>query len=369
MASGEWYTISNVNEIDTPFLAVYPDRIRENIRILKTLVPDVSRLRPHAKTHKSSEVAGMLMEAGITKFKCATIAEAEMLAAAGAPDVLLAYQPLGPKARRLAELAVRFPMCRLSALVDSEPAATFLGQTAIDHGITIPVYIDLNIGMDRTGIAPEKAMDLFECCRSLAGLQFAGLHAYDGHLRESDLTLRAEQCNKGFAAVTDLAAIIARLTGSSPTVIAGGTPSFPVHAKRPNVECSPGTFIFWDKGYGDMLPEQPFLCAALTVTRIISIPSPGLLCTDLGHKSIASENPIDRRVHFLNAPALQALRHSEEHLVLKSDGGNWKAGDVLYGVPFHICPTTALYDTLNAVEGGRVTATWKNRARDRRISV
>jgi D-serine deaminase-like pyridoxal phosphate-dependent protein len=118
-----------------------------------------------------------------------------------------------------------------------------------------------------------------------------------------------------------------------------------------------------------MLPEQPFLCAALTVTRIISIPAPGLLCTDLGHKAIASENPIDRRVHFLNAPALQALRHSEEHLVLKSDGGNWKAGDVLYGVPFHICPTTALYDTLNAVEGGRVTATWKNRARDRRISV
>jgi D-serine deaminase-like pyridoxal phosphate-dependent protein len=369
MANRDWYTIRNADEIDTPFLAVYPDRIRENIRILKTFVPDVTRLRPHAKTHKSSEVAAMLMEAGITKFKCATIAEAEMLAAAGAPDVQLAYQPLGPKARRLTELIARFPKCRFSALIDSESAAAYLALTAIDHGITISVYIDLNIGMDRTGIAPEKAMDLFKFCRSLAGLQFAGLHAYDGHLRESELALRTEQCNRGFAPVSELAASIRKLTSSEPTIIAGGTPSFPIHAKRPNVECSPGTFIFWDKGYGEMLPEQPFLYAALVVTRIISIPSPGLLCTDLGHKSIASENPIDRRVHFLNAPGLQALRHSEEHLVLKSDGGNWNVGDVLYGVPFHICPTTALYDTLTTVEDGRVTATWKNRARDRRISV
>src|SRR5687767_10696148 len=99
--AASWYNIQNIHELDTPALVVYPDRIKENLEILKGSIADLNYLRPHVKTHKSAEVTAMMLQAGIKKFKCATIAEAEMLGNEGAPDVLLAYQPVGPKAKRL----------------------------------------------------------------------------------------------------------------------------------------------------------------------------------------------------------------------------------------------------------------------------
>src|SRR5437764_4717326 len=95
--AAHWYKIKNIDEIDTPALVVYPERVRENIRQLKKMSRNTASLRPHVKTHKTIEASRMLLEEGISKFKCATIAEAEMLGMAGAPDVLLAYQPTGPK--------------------------------------------------------------------------------------------------------------------------------------------------------------------------------------------------------------------------------------------------------------------------------
>src|SRR4051794_34995793 len=99
-----WYEIENVELIDTPALIVYKERVEENIRVLLSMIDDPKRLRPHVKTHKTKEVSQLLMQAGIYKFKCATIAEAEMLALVEAPDVLLAYQPFGPKLQRFATL-------------------------------------------------------------------------------------------------------------------------------------------------------------------------------------------------------------------------------------------------------------------------
>ena len=94
-----WYEIKNVDTIDSPALVVYKERMHENIRLLKSMVNNnVARLRPHIKTNKMGAVCKMMMDAGITKFKCATISEAEMLAMTGTPDVLLSYQPVGPKA-------------------------------------------------------------------------------------------------------------------------------------------------------------------------------------------------------------------------------------------------------------------------------
>ena len=93
----DWYVISNVDRIDSPALAFYPDRISGNIELAKRIIGDTNRLRPHVKTNKAAEVSRMLLDAGIRKFKCATIAEAEMLGHINAPDVLLAYQPVGPK--------------------------------------------------------------------------------------------------------------------------------------------------------------------------------------------------------------------------------------------------------------------------------
>ncbi len=91
--TGEWYTVDGIDQIDSPALLVYADRAKENIRLLKSIVKeDVNRLRPHVKNNKMAEVCAMMMAEGITKFKCATIAEAEMLAVIHAPDILLSYQ-------------------------------------------------------------------------------------------------------------------------------------------------------------------------------------------------------------------------------------------------------------------------------------
>jgi len=367
----EWYHIKNIDTIDSPALIIYPGRVAENINLLTTMIDDVQRLRPHVKTNKTREATLLLMHAGITKFKCATIAEAEMLGMVNAPDVLLAYQPVGPKLERFIALIKKYPATKFSCLVDNPMSAKRIAAVAIENEVKIPVYIDLNVGMNRTGIIPgDNAIKLYEDCAGINGIQLTGFHVYDGHIRAQNIQQRTVQCDQVFEQVVNMQQ---RLVGNglaTPVIIAGGSPTFPIHAKRKDIECSPGTFIYWDKGYHDLCPEQSFAFAALVISRVISLPGETKLCLDLGHKSIAAENELPRRVYFLNAPGLKFVSHSEEHLVVEAEAGHsYKVGDVLYGVPFHICPTCALYERAQVVENNEVSGEWKIIARDRKITV
>lgn len=368
MADKQWYLIDNINELDSPCFVVYPDRIQENISRFTKSIDDVNRLRPHIKTHKSSEVSKMMLDAGIKKFKCATIAEAEMLAEAGAKDILLAYQPLGPKAKRLAELVNKNQSVRWGCLVDNAEAAKEISTVFENKNSKINIYIDLNVGMNRTGIVPERAFDLFEKIHSLPGLNVIGIHAYDGHQRDSDFGVRKHKTDAAFEAVENLQREIRKKFNKELTIVAGGTPTFSVHSQRKDVECSPGTFVYWDSGYEKILTEQHYLHAGLVVTRVVSLPAENIVCTDLGHKAIASENPITNRVTFLNASDLEPIGHSEEHMVFKTTG-KYKVGDVLYGVPYHICPTVALHEIAHTVINRKVTDGWVTKARRRKLTV
>jgi D-serine deaminase-like pyridoxal phosphate-dependent protein len=366
-----WYLIENVETLDTPALVVYPDRVKNNIGILKSMIDKTSRLRPHVKTHKSSEVSQLLLTAGVTKFKCATIAEAEMLGMCKAPDVLLAYQPNGPKLKRFIRLISKYPKTKFSCLVDNISAALEISAESSKNKLHIPVYIDLNVGMNRTGIVPgEAALQLYADCALLPGIKPVGLHAYDGHMHYADIEERRLKCDECFEPVVKLQSELVRSGYAEPIIVAGGSPSFPIHAKRKHVECSPGTFIYWDEGYLSELNEQTFLTAALVVSRVISLPDETKICLDLGHKSIASEKELSKRVLFLNAPKLVFVGHSEEHLVADAGAGHkYKVGDVLYGIPYHVCPTVALYERAITIEENQVTGEWKNIARDRKITV
>jgi D-serine deaminase-like pyridoxal phosphate-dependent protein len=134
------------------------------------------------------------------------------------------------------------------------------------------------------------------------------------------------------------------------------------------VECSPGTCVFWDFGYGSKLPDLDFLPAALLLTRVISKPGPNLLCLDLGHKAVASENP-HPRVQLLNLPEAKAVGHSEEHLVVETERAHeFAVGDCLYGNPWHICPTVALHGQAVVVRNGQVTERWRVAARERALT-
>jgi len=366
-----WYNIKNIGEADSPALVIYPARVKKNIRLLKGMIDDVQRLRPHVKTHKSKEVCLLLMETGISKFKCATVAEAEMLAQVHAQDVLLAYQPVGPKVQRFISLIKSYPSTKFSCLIDDFAAAQFLSAQAIENNVEISVFIDLNIGMNRTGINPgTKALELYKRCSLSEGIMPIGLHVYDGHINDVDFTVRRERCDEDFIPVNFLKNAIIKEGFAAPIIVVGGSPTFPIHAKRKGVECSPGTFIFWDAGYRQTLIEQFFFPAALVITRIISLPTETTLCLDLGHKSIAAENELGKRVHFLNAPELKPIGQSEEHLIMQTDiGHDYKVGDVLYGLPFHICPTCALYERALIVEDEMINGEWKIVARDRKINV
>ena len=366
----KWHLIKNIDKVDSPALVIYLDRVKKNIDLLKELIGDVERLRPHAKTHKSKEAALLLIKGGISKFKCATIAEAEMLASVKAKDVLLAYQPVGPKIDRFIMLLKSYPATAFACLVDDLEAAEFISEKAADAGLQIPVYLDLNTGMNRTGITPdEKAMELYLQCSKLKGIRPVGLHAYDGHITDVDFKTRKERCDEAFIPVENLKHTLIEQGFDEPVIVAGGSPTFPIHAKRKKVECSPGTFIYWDAGYLRNLPEQAFLPAALVVSRVISLPDAATVCIDLGHKSVAAENSLEKRVYFEALPELQPVGQSEEHMVLRTEMGHpYKIGDVLFGLPYHICPTCALYERALLVEDGNVTTEWKIEARDRKIN-
>lgn len=363
-----WFEISNVAEVDSPALLVYPERAEENVRRMIAIAGGPERLCPHVKTHKLAELVRMQMAAGILKFKCATIAEAEMVASCGSAEAVLAHQPVGPKVKRFIQLIKAFPRTSFITIADDESAIRSLSKAAVQAGVTIKLLLDLDCGMHRSGIAPgPKSAALYRLMASLPGLETLGFHAYDGHIDDKDVTQRTKNCNEAFAAVTALRNDLADLP--VPRIIAGGTPTYPIHAQRPGIDCSPGTSIFWDLGYGNQCPDLDFMNAALVLTRVISKPGSNRLCLDLGHKAIAAEKP-HPRVQFLNLPAATAVTHSEEHLVIEtSHANNFAVGDVLYGIPRHVCPTVALHAEAVIIRNGVATERWKVASRDRKLTV
>ncbi len=358
------------DQIDSPALLVNPDTVSTNIAEMVRMAGDANRLRPHIKTHKSAEGIRMMLQAGITKFKCATIAEAELLAMNHAPDVLLAHQPVGPKINRLLALAKAFPQTEFSCIVDDIDNASNIAQTFHAAYRKIKVFADINVGMNRTGISPdEPALKLIKHLLGSQGIEFGGLHVYDGQHRQPDFKEREKACDLAFEGVYNLIGMMQAAGLEKPHIIAGGSPTFSIHAKRMDRECSPGTNIFWDYGYSQICSEQHFIPAVTILTRVISLPAAGRICVDLGHKAVAAENEISKRVVFPEYPQLKALSQSEEHLVL--DAGldhNFKVGDFLIGVPYHICPTVALHEGLFEIKDGRYTALWRIEARKRRIN-
>jgi D-serine deaminase-like pyridoxal phosphate-dependent protein len=310
------------------------------------------------------------MARGLTKFKCATIAEAEMVAGCGAPDVLLAYQPVGPKARRLWQLIKAFPATHFSAIADDAGVIRTLSQSASAAGVTLDLLLDIDCGQHRSGVAAgPRAIDLYRLIAQLPGLKPGGLHVYDGHIHDTDVAARTQACEAAFAPVQTLRRGLSEAGLPVPRIVAGGTPTFPIHARRSEVECSPGTCVLWDFGYATKLPDLDFLPAALLLTRVVSKPGANLLCLDLGHKAVASENP-HPRVQLLNLPEAKAVGHSEEHLVVETPRAQeFAVGDCLYGNPWHICPTVALHGQAMVIRNGQVAERWRVAARERALTV
>jgi len=170
-----WFKIDNADDVASPALLVYPDRIEENIRRMINIAGGVERLRPHIKTHKLAELIRLQMAHGIRKFKCATIAEAEMAAGCNAADVVLAYQPVGPNVRRVLQLVQKFPNTKFSTIADDANAIHALSKAFTEAGRTLEVMLDIDSGMHRCGVAPgPAALELYRLIAGTPGLKPGG---------------------------------------------------------------------------------------------------------------------------------------------------------------------------------------------------
>jgi D-serine deaminase-like pyridoxal phosphate-dependent protein len=365
-----WYQAENVSEICSPSLLIYPDRIESNIKEIIKIAGSPDRLRPHVKTHKMPEVIKLQMKQGITKFKCATISETEMVAKCGAPDILLAMQPVGPNLERFFKLKQEFRDSKISCIADNEEIIIQLSDLSRRTGLETNVWLDINCGMNRTGITPgEKAVRLYERIVDSPMLIAEGLHVYDGHIHEPDLSRRERICNDSFAQVTALVEELEKEGLAPVRIIAGGTPTFPIHALRKDVESSPGTLLLWDWGYSSSFADMEFLHAAVLLTRIISKPAKDLLCLDLGHKAVASEMP-HPRIKILGLENYTVTGHNEEHMVIRTNkADNYRVGDPVYCIPWHICPTVDRHDTATVIRNNHAEGQWVIEARKRMITI
>jgi D-serine deaminase-like pyridoxal phosphate-dependent protein len=369
------YRLADEADVFSPALVFYPELIRKNVARVIELAGSPDRLRPHAKTHKTREITRLQLDAGVTRHKCATIAEAEVLADAGVPDVLIAYQLLGPNLRRLAALARKFPRTQFSSLIDHPTGTEGLARAAAEAGRDLGFLIDLDVGQHRSGIAVgDGAASLYERAAKLPRLRPEGLHAYDGHNNQEPRTDREAAARAALKPVLELRAELERRGLPVPRIVAGGTPTFPVYASIrdvPGLECSPGTYVLHDHGYGSRYPDLSGVTpAAVLVTRVVSRPTANRVTFDAGNKAVASDPPMARRIHLLDVPDCEVVGHNEEHLVVETPAADrFAPGDVVYALPWHVCPTVALHREALVAEGGRVTGRWAIASRDRVLTV
>lgn len=208
----------------------------------------------------------------------------------------------------------------------------------------------------------------------LPGLRPAGLHAYDGHNHVENYSDREAMALGGLEPVLALRAALEKKGLPVPRLVLGGTPTFPIYARlnQPGVECTPGTHVLFDHGYGSRFADvsRSFQPAALLLSRVVSRPTPNRLTLDLGYKAVASDPPVGNRCFLLNVPAYQIVAQNEEHLVVETPAAEqFGPGDEVYAVPTHICPTCALHRSAYVIENGQVTATWSIVARDRVLTI
>ena len=369
----ERYQIEDTSQIISPGLVVFRDLVESNLARMVEIAGHVSRLRPHCQTHKMREVVQLQMDLGISKHKCATFAEAEMLAQAGVQDIFLAYNIVGPNLGRAVEFVEKFSHARLSVTADHAEPIRRLGEVMSQSGHTVDVLLDIDTGQHRTGIvAGAAAKHLYGQIVDTAGLNPGGLHMYDGQNHQTDINERRVAVDECWSQTMRLRDQLVSEGWSVPRIVAGGTASFPLYAEKddPALELSPGTLVFHDAGYRDMFPDLNFVPAALILTRVISCPRSDRVTVDLGYKACAADDPMGSRVEFPDLLDAKQILQDEEHLVLETArASEFTPGDELLAIPRHICPTSALHKQVHVVSNGKLTGRWDVAARDRWLTI
>ena len=355
-----WFDVIENSQITSPGLLISSKLIKANIEAMIRLSGNVDRLWPHIKTYKMAQIIELQKEHQINKFKCATISEAELLCESKVSHVLLAIQPTEKKLRAFLNLQLKNPEIQFSTLVDNTKSLEIFEKITSKNSQSLKVWIDINNGMNRTGIVPDKkAFNLYQKIKNISNIHFLGLHLYDGHIRIQNEKIQKESTDNSFLKVADLRQKIESIEKSKIDVIAGGSPTFLPHSQRKDVFLSPGTTLLWDQGYDKLWPKSPFEIAAVLATRIISKPKKNVLCFDLGHKAVASEMTLPR-VTIIGLEKANHVGQNEEHLILETkEAEKYDVGDLFYALPKHICPTVAKYNQAQVINNQNLVEYWE----------
>ena len=367
------YIVNSFDNILTPALLVYPEIIESNIdRTLHLLEGNADRWRVHIKTAKLAFTLKMLIARGVRNFKCATTLELLTACECGAATTLLAYPTVGANARRVREIAEQFPDIKISVLAENG------AQIRQWQGSRLGIFIDINSGMNRTGIEESRAADIQVLVETVtkSGLTFRGLHYYDGHYGSTPEPERLTAAHFGYDRLMAIISIVESAGQRVPEVITAGTPTFAAALAYPGFRdasfvhrISPGTIIYCDATTFAQLPAAyGYKPAVLVAARVVSHPRRGIVTCDGGHKAVSADAGVPTCV-VLGHPELTGIGPSEEHLPLAVAEGAEPppVGEVLYLLPRHICPTVNLFDHALIIRGGAIESVERVSARGREV--
>jgi D-serine deaminase-like pyridoxal phosphate-dependent protein len=378
----------HVAELDTPAFVVDLDILERNVRSMAEHARQHGvRLRPHAKTHKTVEVARMQLSAGALGLTLAKIGEVEALldgatAGAGEPlpleDVLLAFPIVGgQKLGRLLDLAERIAV---TVALDSPDAAGQLGEATSSRGRRIGVLVEVDTGGRRCGTLPgEPTLALARQIAQTPGLTLRGIMTHEGHAYGATPETLRQVSQEAGRVMVELAGLLRADGLEIPIVSVGSTPSARHIAEVPGVtEVRPGTYVFQDYNQIRLGVATVDDCAATVHATVIATPTPDRAVVDAGTKAVAADRgmvggvtPVQREGYGLvkGQPGWIFARASEEHGVLERRGDSHadtlRVGDRVELIPNHICPAVNLYDRLVVHRGGEIQGSWEVAARGR----
>jgi D-serine deaminase-like pyridoxal phosphate-dependent protein len=344
--------------LETPALCLNLETYHRNV---ERMVDEIVRKhglnwRPHMKGQKAPPLALEAISAGAVGVTCATLYEAEAMAEAGVASILIANQIVGErKLARLARLVRRTP--GVIAATDSHAHAAMLAAAAVLEGITIPVLVELNVGMNRCGIAPgAPAVELARAVAAMPGLRLAGLMGWEGHTVPMDEAEKPARIADSMSRLVSTADACRAAGMTIDIVSSSGSGTFRQAVATPGItEVQAGGGVFCDLNYAKWgLPEYEF---ALTVlTRVVSRPSETRVMVDAGFKTMSVQHGLPRPIGI----AVDKVALSAEHgtLELSAPSAVPAVGEIVEFIPGYTDSTVCLHDELCVFRNGVLDAVW-----------
>jgi len=339
---------------ETPYMVIDLDQTKRNIRKMQEIASKNKKaLRPHSKTHKIPYLARLQIEEGAVGVCVQKVAEAEVMFEGGVTDILISNEVVDKrKCDRVAKIASEGG--RITVAVDSLIGAKNLSESAAHYGVTIPVLIDVNVGMNRCGVDPENVLSFYRQLKEFPNIKVVGLMAYDGHVIDPNPSKREEMVEAEYKSITNIFKELKKLDENIRILSVGGTPTAEFWAQLDEVtELQPGTYVFCDIHYSELGVCTLEEISMGVVAQVMSMKEGKRIVLDAGYKAVSLDQgvyPIAVNEHGIVG---KVVSMSEEHTVIKPEQKSVTIGSKVLLLPYHACTTTDMWDHAWIFEGDK----------------